>query len=299
MNWDKYINDFKSHLQIEKSLSDNSTNAYIQDVRKLAEYAIKSNISAINISKKDISNFLNTVHDAGISARSQSRILSGVKNFYKYLILENYITNNPVEFIESPSIGLKLPDVLSIIEIDNLINSINTYDKNAKRNKAILEILYSCGLRVSELINLKISNIRFKESYLKIIGKGNKERLAPIGNKAAEILIDYIDNVRNKKNIQKGFEDVVFINNRGKNLSRVMIYLIIKKCSERIGMKKKISPHTFRHSFASHLVDGGANLRAVQEMLGHESITTTEIYTHLNKEYLRDNIIEFHPRNWV
>ena len=297
MNWDKYINDFKSHLQIEKSLSDNSTNAYIQDVRKLAEYAIKSNISAINISKKDISNFLNKVHDDGISARSQSRILSGVKNFYKYLILENYITNNPVEFIESPRIGLKLPDVLSIIEIDNLINSINIYDKNAKRNKAILETLYSCGLRVSELINLKISNIRFKESYLKIIGKGNKERLAPIGNKAAEILIDYIDNVRNKKNIQKGFEDIVFINNRGKNLSRVMIYLIIQKCSERIGMKKKISPHTFRHSFASHLVDGGANLRAVQEMLGHESITTTEIYTHLNKEYLRDNIIEFHPRN--
>lgn len=299
MNWDKYINDFKSHLQIEKSLSDNSTNAYIQDVRKLAEYAIEFNISAVNMSKKDISNFLNTVHDSGISARSQSRILSGIKNFYKYLIIENYMTNNPVEFIESPRIGLKLPDVLSIIEIDNLINSINIYDKNSKRNKAILEMLYSCGLRVSELINLKISNIRFKESYLKIIGKGNKERLAPIGNKASEILIDYINNVRNKKNIQKGFEDIVFLNNRGKNLSRVMIYLIIQKCAERIGMKKKISPHTFRHSFATHLVDGGANLRAVQEMLGHESITTTEIYTHLNKEYLRDNIIEFHPRNWV
>jgi len=297
MNWDKYINDFKSHLQIEKSLSDNSTNAYIQDVRKLAEYAIEFNISAVNMSKKDISNFLNTVHDSGISARSQSRILSGIKNFYKYLIIENYMTNNPVEFIESPRIGLKLPDVLSIIEIDNLINSINIYDKNSKRNKAILEMLYSCGLRVSELINLKISNIRFKESYLKIIGKGNKERLAPIGNKASEILIDYINNVRNKKNIQKGFEDIVFLNNRGKNLSRVMIYLIIQKCAERIGMKKKISPHTFRHSFATHLVDGGANLRAVQEMLGHESITTTEIYTHLNKEYLRDNIIEFHPRN--
>ena len=297
MNWDKYINDFKSHLQIEKSLSDNSTNAYIQDVRKLADYAMRSNISAINISKNDISNFLNIVHDSGISARSQSRILSGIKTFYKYLILENYITNNPVEFIESPRIGLKLPDVLSIIEIDNLINSINIDDKNFKRNKAILEILYSCGLRVSELINLKISNIRFKESYLKIIGKGDKERLAPIGKKAAEILIDYIDNVRSKNTVQKGFEDIVFLNNRGKNLSRVMIFLIIQKCAERIGMKKKISPHTFRHSFATHLIDGGANLRAVQEMLGHESITTTEIYTHLNKEYLRDNIIEFHPRN--
>ena len=297
MSWGKSIKGFKSYLQIERSLSDNSVQAYIRDVKKFANYAILIELSELNVTRIDISNFLAQIKDEGISARSQARIISGIKAFYKYLIMEDYLKVNPTDLIESPRIGLKLPDTLSLIEIDNLIAGVDLSNKQGERNRAILETLYSCGLRVSELTNLQLSNTHFKKGYLKVIGKGDKERLAPIGGRAIKYLTIYINEVRNHQEIKKGYEDFVFLNNRGAKLTRVMIFLIIQKLAEQIGLKKKISPHTFRHSFATHLIEGGADLRAVQEMLGHESITTTEIYTHLDKEYLRSNIIQFHPRS--
>jgi integrase/recombinase XerD len=297
MSWETSIKGFKSYLQIERSLSDNSVQAYIRDVKKFANYAIPLDLSELKITRENISNFLAEIKDNDISARSQARIISGIKAFYKYLIMEDYLKINPTELIESPKIGLKLPDTLSLIEIDKLIAAVDLSNKQGERNRAILETLYSCGLRVSELINLQLSNIHFKSGYLKVIGKGDKERLAPIGGRAIKYLTIYINEVRNHQEIKKGHEDFVFLNNRGAKLTRVMIFLIIQKLTEEIGLKKKISPHTFRHSFATHLIEGGADLRAVQEMLGHESITTTEIYTHLDKEYLRSNIIQFHPRS--
>ena len=297
MSWETSIKGFKSYLQIERSLSINSVQAYIRDVKKFANYAIPLELNELKINREDISEFLNTLQNENISARSQARIISGIKAFYKYLIIEDYIKYNPTELIESPKIGLKLPDTLSLIEIDKLIAAIDLSNKQGERNRAIIETLYSCGLRVSELTNLKLSNIYFNEGYIKVIGKGDKERLAPIGGKALKYLQIYINEVRNHQTIKKGQEDFVFLNNRGAGLTRVMIFLIIQKLAEKIGLKKKISPHTFRHSFATHLIEGGADLRAVQEMLGHESITTTEIYTHLDKDYLRSNIIQFHPRS--
>ena len=296
MSWETYIKNFKSYLQIERSLSANSVEAYVRDIKKFEFYAVSAKLNALNVSRENISTFLVTLSDNNISARSQARIISGIKAFYKYLIIEDYIKSDPTELIESPKIGLKLPDTLSISEIDKLIASIDLSSKQGERNRAIIETLYSCGLRVSELINLQLSNVHFKEGYLKVIGKGNKERLAPMGGRAIKYLRIYINQVRNHQNIRKEDEDIVFLNNRGKKLTRVMIFLIIRKLTAEIGLKKKISPHTFRHSFATHLIEGGADLRAVQEMLGHESITTTEIYTHLDKEYLRSNIIQFHPR---
>ena len=297
MSWETSIKGFKSYLQIERSLSDNSVQAYIRDVKKFANYAIPIELSELKVTRVDISNFLAQINQKNISSRSQARIISGVKAFYKYLIMEDYLKINPTELIESPKIGLKLPDTLSLIEIDKLISAVDLSNKQGERNRAILETLYSCGLRVSELVNLQLSNIHFKEGYLKVTGKGDKERLAPIGGRAIKYLTIYINEVRNHQNIKKGNEDFVFLNNRGAKLTRVMIFLIIQKLTEKIGLKKKISPHTFRHSFATHLIEGGADLRAVQEMLGHESITTTEIYTHLDNEYLRSNIIQFHPRS--
>ena len=297
MSWETSIKGFKSYLQIERSLSDNSVQAYIRDIKKFASYAIPLNLNELKITRENISDFLAELKSDSISARSQARIISGIKAYYKYLIMEDYIKFNPTELIESPRIGLKLPDTLSLIEIDTLIAAVDLSNSQGERNRAILETLYSCGLRVSELINLQLSNIHFKEGYLKVIGKGDKERLAPIGGRALHYLKIYINEVRNHQSIKKGHEDFVFLNNRGAKLTRVMIFLIIQKLSEIIGLKKKISPHTFRHSFATHLIEGGADLRAVQEMLGHESITTTEIYTHLDKDYLRSNIIQFHPRS--
>ncbi len=297
MSWETSIKGFKSYLQIERSLSDNSVQAYIRDIKKFASYAIPLNLNELKITRENISDFLAELKDNNISARSQARIFSGIKAYYKYLIMEDYIKFNPTELIESPKIGLKLPDTLSLIEIDKLIAAVDLSNSQGERNRAILETLYSCGLRVSELINLQLSNIHFKEGYLKVIGKGDKERLAPIGGRALHYLKIYINEVRNYQSIKKGHEDFVFLNNRGAKLTRVMIFLIIQKLTEVIGLKKKISPHTFRHSFATHLIEGGADLRAVQEMLGHESITTTEIYTHLDKDYLRSNIIQFHPRS--
>ena len=297
MSWETSIKGFKSYLQIERSLSDNSVQAYIRDVKKFANYAIPIELSELKVTRVDISDFLAQINQKNISSRSQARIISGIKAFYKYLIMEDYLKINPTELIESPKIGLKLPDTLSLIEIDKLIAAVDLSNKQGERNRAILETLYSCGLRVSELVNLQLSNIHFKEGYLKVTGKGDKERLAPIGGRAVKYLTIYINEVRNHQKIKKGNEDFVFLNNRGAKLTRVMIFIIIQKLTEKIGLKKKISPHTFRHSFATHLIEGGADLRAVQEMLGHESITTTEIYTHLDNEYLRSNIIQFHPRS--
>jgi len=297
MSWETSIKGFKSYLQIERSLSDNSVQAYIRDVKKFANYAIPIELSELKVTRVDVSNFLAQINQKNISSRSQARIISGIKAFYKYLIMEDYLKINPTELIESPKIGLKLPDTLSLIEIDKLIAAVDLSNKQGERNRAILETLYSCGLRVSELVNLQLSNIHFKEGYLKVTGKGDKERLAPIGGRAIKYLTIYINEVRNHQSIKRGNEDFVFLNNRGAKLTRVMIFIIIQKLTESIGLKKKISPHTFRHSFATHLIEGGADLRAVQEMLGHESITTTEIYTHLDNEYLRSNIIQFHPRS--
>jgi integrase/recombinase XerD len=297
MSWESSIKGFKSYLQIERSLSKNSVQAYIRDIKKFANYAIPLKLNELKIQRENISDFLAELKDDGIAARSQARIISGIKAFYKYLIIEDYIKHDPTELIESPKVGFKLPDTLSLIEIDKLISAVDLSNKQGERNRAILETLYSCGLRVSELTNLKLSNIYFNEGYLKVIGKGDKERLAPIGGRALKYLTTYINEVRNHQTIKKGQEDFVFLNNRGAGLTRVMIFLIIQKLAAEIGLKKKISPHTFRHSFATHLIEGGADLRAVQEMLGHESITTTEIYTHLDKDYLRSNIIDFHPRS--
>jgi len=296
MSWKQSIKEFKSYLKIERSLSDNTIDSYLRDVRKLAEFSEEKELNELQITKAEVKEFIAFINTEGISARSQSRIISGIKAFYKYLILEDYLKVNPTELIESPKIGMKLPDTLSVIEIDSLISAIDLSHPQGERNRAILEVLYSCGLRVSELTNLKLSNIRFKEGYVKVVGKGNKERFAPIGGVAIKFLKIYLKEIRTHQDIKKGSEDIVFLNRRGKQLTRVMIFTIIKDLATKIGMKKKISPHTFRHSFATHLIEGGADLRAIQEMLGHESITTTEIYTHLDREYLREAIIQFHPR---
>ena len=297
MNWEKEISGFKSFLKVEKSLSVNSIKSYIDDVSKLIQFIdIKNyNLQANEVKFKHIKDFLLWITDIGISARSQARIISGLKAFYKYLLIEDIIEKSPLELIESPRIGRKLPVVLTIQEIDDLISSIDVSKPEGHRNRAIIEILYSCGLRVSELVNLKISNLYLNNEFIKVIGKGSKERLIPISKNAIKQIDLYNESFRKKLKIATGFEDYLFLNRRGKSLSRVMIFNIIKEAAQKIGLQKNISPHTFRHSFATHLVDGGADLRAVQEMLGHESIITTEIYTHLDQEYLRDTIIQFHP----
>lgn len=296
MSWKTSIKEFKTYLKIERSLSDNTIDSYLRDIKKLAHFAEEKKINELQITKRDIKEFIVEINKEGISSRTQGRIISGIKAFYKYLILEDYIKVNPSELIESPKIGTKLPDTLSVSEIDDLISAVDLSHPQGERNRAILEVLYSCGLRVSELTSLKLSNIRFKEGYVKVVGKGHKERFAPIGSSAIKYLKIYLNEIRNHQNIKKGSEDIVFLNRRGNKLTRVMIFTIIKQLAEKIGLNKKISPHTFRHSFATHLIEGGADLRAIQEMLGHESITTTEIYTHLDREFLRDTIMTFHPR---
>ncbi|MCK4408334.1 MAG: site-specific tyrosine recombinase XerD [Bacteroidales bacterium] len=298
MIWQSYIKGFKAFLQLERSLSVNSIEAYIHDIEKFVQYldCQKLNITPEKIELKHLQDFLKWINELGMGARSQSRIISGIKAFYKYLLLEDIIKVNPTELLESPKIGRRLPDTLSIEEINELIEAIDLSKPEGVRNKAILETLYGCGLRVSELTGLKISNLYFNEGFIKIIGKGDKERLVPIGNSAQKHINIYLENIRNHLPVKKDSEDILYLNKRGGKISRVMIFIIIKELAGKIGLKKTISPHTFRHSFASHLVDGGADLRAVQEMLGHESIITTEIYTHLDREYLRDAIMRFHPR---
>ena len=292
-------NGFKSFLKLEKSLSKNSIDGYLRDLDKLYQFSalLKDSKSPQDLKLNDLQKFLHWISDLGMSSKSQTRIVSGIKGFYKYLLIEEYIKSDPSKLLETPKTGRKLPDTLSLDEIEIIISAIDLSSNEGQRNKAILETLYSCGLRVSELINLQITNLFFDMGFIKVVGKGNKERFVPIGQKAIKEIGLYIEHFRNKQNIKEGQEDFLFLNRRGSGLTRVMIFTIIKNLCQASGIKKKISPHTFRHSFATHLLEGGADLRAIQEMLGHESITTTEIYTHLDRNFLRSEIIEFHPRN--
>ena len=298
MLWQSYINSFKAFLQLEKSLSHNSVEAYLHDIEKLTQYLEYKQLKLTpgKIELNQLQNFLTWVNTLGMSARTQSRVISGVKAFYKYLILEDIIKVNPTELLESPKLGRKLPDTLSVEEIDRLIAAIDLSKPEGERNKAMLETLYSSGLRVSELVGLRISKLYFKEGFIKIIGKGDKERIVPIGSTAVKYINIYLESMRNHLVAKKGSEDILFLNRRGGMLSRNMVFMIIKALAVKINLNKKISPHTFRHSFATHLIEGGADLRAVQEMLGHESITTTEIYLHLDRQYLRETIMKYHPR---
>ena len=274
----------------------NTVDAYLTDLDKLLAYLTLENINILDVRLENLEDFSAGLHDIGIHPRSQARILSGIRSFYRFLIMEDYLESDPTELLESPQTGFKLPEVMTVEEIDLLIGSIDRGTKEGQRNRAILETLYSCGLRVSELCNLKLSELYFEEGFIKVEGKGSKQRLVPISPRAIkEIRLYFTD--RNLMKIKPGFEDFVFISNFGKNISRIMVFHIIKELAERIGLKKKISPHTFRHSFATHLLEGGANLRAIQCMLGHESIGTTEIYTHIDRNMLRSEIIEHHPRN--
>lgn len=297
--WTDVLQGFKVHLQLERSLSENSVDAYIHDVEKLTQYlsTVDDSISPKNVSGNDLKNFLEWIYELGINERSQARIISGIKAFYRYLLLEDLVDKDPTYLIEAPKLPKKLPETLTIEEINALIGEINLSTPEGVRNRAILETLYSCGLRVSELINLKITNLHLEVDFIKVTGKGNKERLVPIGQSAVKHINLYKNNTRPHLTIKPGHEDYLFLNRRGAQLTRVMIFTIIRKLATNIGLQKTISPHTFRHSFATHLIEGGADLRAIQQMLGHESITTTEIYTHLDQSFLKDTILRYHPRN--
>ena len=298
--WDYEVNEFKNYLKLERSLSNNSIDAYLLDIRKLTSFISENystSLSIENINVSIIESFIKYLFKSESSTYSQARIVSGLKSFFNYLLLEEKIDINPMELIDAPKLVRKLPETLSIQEIENIINAVDLDSKEGMRNKAILETLYSCGLRVSELVNLKVQNLFLDIGFIKVLGKGMKERLVPIGTKAAECISLYMNEYRKSINISEGFEGYLFINRRGKNLTRNMIFIIIKDLVKKAGLNKNISPHTFRHSFATHLIEGGADLRAVQEMLGHESITTTEIYTHLNKNYLKEVVNKFHPRS--
>ena len=290
------LKKYKQYLRLEKSLSSNTVQAYLNDVTKLFQYLESEDIHPYDVRLEHLEHFSASLHDLGIQPRSQARILSGIRSFYHYLVLEDYIPTDPSELLESPQIGLHLPEVLTLEEIDLLIEQVDLSTNEGQRNRTILETLYSCGLRVSELCNLKLSNLYLEEGFIKVEGKGSKQRLVPISPRAIkELQFYFID--RNHTFIKKGYEDFVFISKRGKNISRIMVFHIIKELADAVGLKKTISPHTFRHSFATHLLEGGANLRAIQCMLGHESIGTTEIYTHMDTNRLRSEIIEHHPRN--
>jgi integrase/recombinase XerD len=296
-NWERYIKNFVSFLKIEKGLAENSIFAYQNDVSKLYDFALAHRLDVDQLTYEHLKEFIADLYDLGLSARTQARIISGIKQFYGYLMLEDFVKDDPSELLEMPRLARKLPEVMSIEEIDSLIAAIDLSKTESHRNKAIIETLYSCGLRVSELVNLRFSDLFFEEGFIRVIGKGNKERLVPVSPTVEKEIGIYNDHVRRHQTIKPGNENVVFLNRRGAQLTRVMIFTIIKDLAEAAGLKKSVSPHTFRHSFATHMIEGGANLRAVQEMLGHESITTTEIYTHLDQRFLRDAIISFHPRN--
>jgi integrase/recombinase XerD len=299
LDWRSAIKGFQAYLKLEKSLSPNSIEAYSRDIDKLYQFSEAQihKIAPEKITLTDLRLFINWINELGMIPSSQARILSGIKAFYKYMLMEDIIKDDPSELLESPKIQRKLPDTLSYDDINKMIAAIDLSRPDGARNKAILEVLYGCGLRVSELTELKLSNLYLDIEFIKVTGKGSKERLVPIGGAAIKALKIWIEQVRVHIAIKKGEEDMVFLNLRGSRLSRIYIFTLIKKLAEMIGLKKTISPHTFRHSFATHLVEGGADLRAVQEMLGHESITTTEIYTHLDREFLKGTIIQFHPRN--
>lgn len=290
------ISEYKQHLKLEKSLSENTLEAYLADLDKLVAFTVADKLPIFNLELKDLHAFVAGLNDIGIHPRSQARILSGVKSFFHYLLMENIIDSDPSTLIESPKIGFKIPEVLSLDEIDRIISQVDLSTNEGQRNRSILETLYSCGLRVSELTTLKISNIYFEEEFILVEGKGKKQRLVPISHKALREIRNYLLE-RNLSPIKNGYEDILYLNRRGEDLSRVMVFNIVKKYAELAGVRKNVSPHTFRHSFATHLLEGGANLRAIQSMLGHESIVTTEIYTHIDKSRIRQEILDFHPRN--
>lgn len=297
MSWNVYIRGYQNYLQIEKSLSKNTVDGYCRDIKKLNNFfngnSDKKKIEEVNY--QDFQNYLSYLNDLKINARSQSRVISSMRSFFKFLILEKIIKENPTELLENPKTGKKLPEFLTIDEIELIVNQIDRSKKEGERNLAIIEVLYGCGLRVTELIELKISEIYWEEGFIRIIGKGNRERLVPLGKIASRHLKIYLNEIRVHQKVKDLFVDHVFINKNGSKISRVMIFKIIKKLTEKSGIQKNISPHSLRHSFATHLVEGGADLRSVQEMLGHQSITTTEIYTHLDKNYLKQTILDHHP----
>jgi integrase/recombinase XerD len=297
LNFTYYHNGFKAYLQLEKSLSANSIDAYLKDITKLFGYLEEQSINPVEAGLNELTGFVHHLYQLGLAATSQARIISGIRAFYRYLKLENEIKDDPSALLELPKLARKLPEVLSIDEINAMIEQIDLSKPDGERNKAMVETLYSCGLRVSELTELKISNLFLQDQFLKVIGKGNKERLVPIGSVAVKHVNIYLNRVRVHSTIKKGFEDILFLSKFGKTLSRQMVFLIIKDLASKAGIKKNIGPHTLRHSFATHLIDGGADLRAIQEMLGHASITTTEIYTHLDRNYLRDIVLQYHPRS--
>ncbi|WP_316737232.1 site-specific tyrosine recombinase XerD [Pedobacter aquatilis] len=299
MLWQTYIKGFNAYLKLERSLSGNSVNAYLNDVDKLSQYfkSINKEPNLSEVKAADIKLFLTWLNELGMLSSTQARVISGLKAFFSFLVLEEVIEADPMELIESPKLARKLPDTLNIEEINQLIDAIDASKPEGMRNKAIIEVLYSCGLRVSELTDLKISNVYPQIEFIKVTGKGNKERLVPIGGVALKLIDIYLKQIRVHQTIKKGNEDIVFLNRFGAKLSRISIFTMIKSLAVTVGLKKTISPHTLRHSFATHLIEGGADLRAVQEMLGHSSITTTEIYTHLDRNYLKDVITQFHPRS--
>ncbi|MCF6279120.1 MAG: site-specific tyrosine recombinase XerD [Flavobacteriaceae bacterium] len=297
MKWQQVIKDYQLYLKIERGLAKNSMESYVHDIKKLLLFLETNSlvVSPINIDENTVQQFIYDVSKS-INARSQARLISGLRSFFDYLIFENYRTSNPTGLIESPKIGRKLPDTLAIEDIDNIISSIDLSKPQGERNRTILETLYSCGLRVTELITLQISDLFFDEGFIRVIGKGDKQRFVPINHQTQKYITFYINDIRNHINVQKGYEDTVFLNRRGKQLTRNMIFMIVKDLAIKSGIQKNISPHTFRHSFATHLLENGADLRAIQQMLGHESITTTEIYMHLDKSHLQKVMEQFHPR---
>lgn len=296
LTWKQSFRNFETYLRLEKSLSDNSIEAYLNDVYKLEKYFIGTgnDVSPVNVAYPDLKAFLAWYGSNNLNTRTQSRVLSGIRAFFRFLLIEGEIEENPASLIESPKIGLKLPEVLSVIEIDRIIDQIDLSKPEGHRNKAIIETLYGCGLRVSELVNLRLTDIHYGEEFVVVTGKGNKQRLVPIGRKA----LKEIDIYKQDRKILSVIKDqnILFLNRRGSRLTRAMIFTIIKDLAAKAGIRKNISPHTFRHSFATHMIEAGADLRAVQEMLGHESILTTEIYTHIDRSFLRDTLIMFHPR---
>ena len=290
------IDKYKTWLRLEKSLSANSIEAYLTDLDKLIRFVESEGKDFATISYQDLQQFVAQLRDIGIHPRSQARIISGIKSFYRFLLLDEYITADPTELLESPKIGLKLPEGLTVNEINDILDTIDLSLPEGQRNRAMLEVLYSCGLRVSELISLRYSDVYFDEGFIRVEGKGSKQRLVPISETAIREIKNYLLD-RNRMVVKKGFEDILFLSRRGTALSRIMVFHIIKQQTEIAGVHKNVSPHTFRHSFATHLLEGGANLRAIQEMLGHEKITTTEIYTHIDRQFLRKEILEHHPRS--
>ncbi|MBN9300973.1 MULTISPECIES: site-specific tyrosine recombinase XerD [Dysgonomonas] len=293
---DNIVRKYKNYLLLEKSLSPNSIDAYMTDLAKLSGFLQNENLKVEDVTLDNLQQFVAQLYDIGINARSVARIISGIKSFYDFLVLDGYMQNDPTELLDSPKIGLKLPTVLALDEIEKLMSVIDLSTKEGQRNRAILETLYSCGLRISELTTLKFSDLFFDEGFIKVQGKGSKQRLVPISHTAINEIEKYLI-YRKEINVKKGSEDALFLSNRGTAISRIMVFHFIKEYAIQAGIKKTISPHTFRHSFATHLLEGGANIRAIQLMLGHEKITTTEIYTHMDREYLRQEIIEHHPRN--